>query len=101
MCVTTSTVAMPVSRFDIAEFVGDLFRGTTVSRSLLVTTARSRGARPAVVLALKRLPDRPYRHLSELWKELPEMPDTYDPWADLRADPATSTSNNAQASESD
>jgi hypothetical protein len=52
-------------------------------RSQLLATARSRRARRCLLLRLGGLPNRTYRDLHDRWTELPEIPDTYDPWEDL------------------
>jgi hypothetical protein len=72
-------VGIPVSRFEIAEFIGDLFDGGSLPPARLLAAARSRGARPCLLGVLRRLPNRPYRNLGDLWGELPDIPDVYDP----------------------
>lgn len=72
--------SLPVSRFDIAEFVGDVFGETPVQPALLAYAASTRGALPAVVLQLRRLPDRHYHDLHDLWLALADLPDVFDPW---------------------
>lgn len=71
---------MPVSRFDLTEFLGDAFTEGAVPAAALVRTARQRGARPAVLDALRRLPDRLYARLDEVFDALPTVPDDVDPW---------------------
>ena len=71
---------MTVSRFDIVEFVGDLFDRGPIEPHVLIFTARRRGARPAVLHVLRQLPARPYASLSELLAALPALPDEIDPW---------------------
>lgn len=77
-----TVTGVPVTRFDITEFIGDVFVHGPAHRARLATTAWCRGARPAVVLTLRRLPDHPYRSLTDVWREVPAMPDVYDPWED-------------------
>jgi hypothetical protein len=72
-------LGIPVSRFEIAEFIGDLFDAGSPPPALLLATARSRGARPGLLGVLRQLPNRPYRDLGDLWGELPDIPDVYDP----------------------
>lgn len=77
---------MPVSRFDIGEFVGDLFIGPAVDRAVLVAAARERGARPAVLDVLRRLRRLRYEHLSDLMADLADLPAAFDPWEAAAAD---------------
>jgi hypothetical protein len=69
----------PVSRFEIAECIGDLLDVGPAARAVLLATARRRGAPPGLLLVLNQLPDRTYRDLRDLWLELPDVPDVYDP----------------------
>ena len=78
--MTESLYGMPVTRFEIAELVGDAFRGLTLNRRQLAQVARRRGARSAVLLVLRRLPDHRYASLADLWRALPHIPDVHDPW---------------------
>jgi hypothetical protein len=72
---------MPVTRFEIVEWIGDLLDGRDVRPPMLVATARRRGARRAVLKVLAGVPDQPYGHLSDLWAALPQIPE-FDPWYD-------------------
>jgi hypothetical protein len=69
----------PVSRFEIAEYIGDLLNVGSAPRAVLLAAAQRRGARAGLVLVLRQLPDRIYRDLHDLWQELPDIPDVYDP----------------------
>lgn len=71
---------MPVSRFDLTEFLGDLFADGAVPAVELLRVAQRRGARPAVLNTLRRLPDQHYEHLSDVFAALPALPDDADPW---------------------
>lgn len=72
---------MSVSRFDLTEFVGDAFAHGPVRASALLRLAQARGARPAVLNTLRRLPDRRYAHLDDVFRALPAVPDDLDPWS--------------------
>ena len=76
---------MPVTRFEIVEWIGDLLDGRDVRPRTLVATARQRGARRAVLRVLAALPDQPYDRLSDLWAALPHIPE-FDPWYEDPAD---------------
>ncbi len=69
---------MPATRTEIADHVGAAFGADAVCRDELLAAARASGARGAVLRALERLPDRSYRHLRELWPELPGVPVEHD-----------------------
>lgn len=71
---------MPVSFFDITEFIGDTFKHGAKTPSELADIAARRGARPGVVLTLRRLPDRAYRDVHEVGAALPDLPEDSDPW---------------------
>lgn len=71
---------MPVSQFDISEFLGDLFHGHAVTRKTLIAVARSRGARPAVVDVLRNLRHPAYRHCCDLMADVADLPAAFDPW---------------------
>ena len=75
--------ATPPSRFEIAELIGDLFETGPADRSALLAAARNRSVRPVLRRVLTQLPDRTYHDLRDLWRELPDVPDTYDPWEEL------------------
>jgi hypothetical protein len=70
---------MPVTRFEISELIGDQFV-TPSSRDELISVARRRGARGAVLVVLRRLTDRSYRGLWDVWLEAPVLLDSFDPW---------------------
>ena len=78
--MTESLHGMPVTRFEIVELIGDAFRGPALNRRQLVQVASRRGARSAVLLVLRRLPDLRYASLADLWQALPDIPDVHDPW---------------------
>jgi hypothetical protein len=69
----------PVSRFEIAEYIGDLLDVGPAPPAVLLAAAERRGARPGLLLVLRQLPDRIYRDLHDVWAELPDIPDVYDP----------------------
>lgn len=71
---------MSASHFDISEFVGDVLHGDAVTPATLIDVARERGARPAVVDALRRLRRSDYRHLSDVLADLDDIPADLDPW---------------------
>ena len=71
---------MPVSRFDITEFIGDAFADGPTGAAALVRVAQDRGARPAVLNALRRLPRRSFERLDDVLDALPGLPVDADPW---------------------
>ena len=73
---------MPVSRFDITEFVGDAFADGPIGAATLVRVAQDRGARPAVLNTLRRLPHRSFERLDDLFDALPGLPVDADPWTE-------------------
>ena len=73
---------MPVTRFDITEFVGDAFSEGPIGGGVLVRVARDRGARPAVLDALRGLPRRSFERLDEVFDALPGLPVEADPWTE-------------------
>jgi uncharacterized protein DUF2795 len=95
--VTGSLYGMPITRFEITELIGDALRDEGVSRARLVHIARHRVARSAVLLVLRRLPDRRYRTLGDLWLDLPDVPDVHDPWEDGSAGRAQGSVVNSQS----
>ncbi|WP_243713285.1 DUF2795 domain-containing protein [Actinomadura sp. 6K520] len=62
---------MVVTRLEIAETIDSVFGDGPVSRDQIITAAQNAGARPDVVAALERLPERSFPHLRELWQHLP------------------------------
>jgi hypothetical protein len=71
---------MTVSRFDVTEFIGDAFSSGPVAPGALVRVAERRGARPAVLDVLRRLPGESYARLDDVFDALPRLPDDTDPW---------------------
>jgi hypothetical protein len=69
-----------VSRFDLAEFLGDAFADGAARPTTLLRIARRRGARPAVLNTVRRLPERLYTGLDDVFDALPAVPDDVDPW---------------------
>lgn len=65
---------MPVTRVEIADVVGPALLQRPHAAAELVSAAVAAGARPAVIEALHRLPDRSYADLRSLWPYLLEMP---------------------------
>ena len=70
---------MPVTRYEISELIGDQFV-TPSSRDELISVAQRRGARGAVLVILRRLTDRNYRGLWDIWADAPVLLDSFDPW---------------------
>lgn len=65
---------MTVTRAEIADLVGPaLVQGPRTAEEL-VSAAVAGGARPSVVEALGRLPERHYADLRSLWPHLMGMP---------------------------
>lgn len=63
-----------VTRVEVADEVGDAFPPGGTTKGELVEAARHRRVRPQVVGLLESLPERRYRHLRELWEQLPRVP---------------------------
>lgn len=64
-----------VTRSEIADHVEEAFLGAGASdRVELIEKAERSGARPEVIAALQRLPDKRYSSLRQLWADLPELP---------------------------
>lgn len=66
-----------IERLDIADLVADAFgpRGATTADILEI--ARARGAHPRVLVQLRKLPERRFATMRDLWTYLPdvEVPD--------------------------
>lgn len=61
-----------VTRLEIAEHLAPLFaRGAADRQAMLDAVA---GARPQVGELLRRLPDRSYASLRQVWEHLPQVP---------------------------
>jgi hypothetical protein len=69
----------PLSRAKIAQLIGDRFDAGPATAVELLIAARRKGAHPAILDMLSRLPNRPYRDLHHVWSELSQLPDPYDP----------------------
>jgi hypothetical protein len=68
-------MADPATRTEIADAVHDAFNRPIATRSELLAVAVGNSARPEVITVLEQLPDdRPYRHLRDLWPDLPGLP---------------------------
>lgn len=66
---------MPATRVEIVDSVGSIFVGDPITRDELLYAAVRVGARPAVLKALRLLPERrQFKHVRELWTELPDIP---------------------------
>lgn len=63
-----------VTRTEVVERLGEVFPGAGLGKAELVEEARRRGVRSEVVRLLERLPERRYRHVRELWAEMPDVP---------------------------
>lgn len=78
---------MPVSQFDITEFLGDLLHGQPITRMTLIDAARTRGARPAVLDVIRNLRRPTYRRCSDLMADVAALPRDFDPWQAAALDP--------------
>jgi hypothetical protein len=67
-------VELGTTRSEIVGHVGDAFTGGGVEPAELVAAAQRSGAPAPVVDALRRLPARRYRHVRDLWAEMPDVP---------------------------
>jgi hypothetical protein len=70
---------LPPSHSKIAQLIGDRFDAGPATAVELIIAARIRGAHPAVLDMLSRLPNRPYNDLQHVWSELPQLADSHDP----------------------
>ncbi len=65
---------MPVTRVEIADHVETAFSGEPIHKGELLEAAKASGARREVMRVLKRLPDRDFRELREIWPSVPDLP---------------------------
>lgn len=65
---------MVSNREEIADHIEDAFSGAPVEKAELVAEAMRNGAPQRVFDALDRLPDIPFRALTDLWPHLPALP---------------------------
>lgn len=65
---------MGTTRTEIVDHIADAFEHGGAGRAELVATAERNGAPAPVVDVLRRLPDRRYRHVRDLWNVVPEVP---------------------------
>jgi hypothetical protein len=63
-----------VTRIEVVQELGEAFPGAGLSKGELVEEAHRRGVRSEMVRLLERLPERRYRHVRELWAQVPEVP---------------------------
>jgi hypothetical protein len=63
-----------VTRIQIADLVGDAFGPGGADRAGLVDAATGKRGDPRVLEALRRLPDRRFPTMRDLWRHLPDMP---------------------------
>lgn len=62
------------TRAEIADHVEAAFDYGSASKDELLESARASQARPEVLAALERLPERSYSTLRALWPELEDVP---------------------------
>jgi hypothetical protein len=65
---------LSTTRTEIVEHVEDAFGAGGADRAELVAAAERNAAPQRVLDLLRRLPDRRYRHVRDLWAEVPEVP---------------------------
>ena len=65
---------MVSNREEIADHVERVFTGSPVEKSELLAEAVGNGEPQRVLDALNRLPDVPFRALTDLWPQLPQLP---------------------------
>lgn len=65
---------MVSNREEIAGHIENAFRGAPVEKAELLAEARANGAPSRVLDSLDRLPDIPFRTLTDLWPLLPQLP---------------------------
>jgi Protein of unknown function (DUF2795) len=63
-----------VTRVEVIDHIGEAFAAGPLTRSDLMTAARTVGARPAVIELLGQLPDRKFARPPELWNDLSFVP---------------------------
>lgn len=64
----------PVTRIEIAAAIAAAFGASGVGRADILAAATAHRSRPAVIDTLRRLPERRYVRLNELWDDLDEVP---------------------------
>lgn len=65
----------PVTRTEIHGHVAAAFGSSAVALDDIIEAARNSGARPELIVVLKRLPsDRTYGHLRDLWHHIGDVP---------------------------
>jgi hypothetical protein len=66
---------VPVTRSEVLAAVKGAFDSSGATGAQLVAIAMAADARPTLITALQRVPQRAeFRHIRELWAHLPEMP---------------------------
>lgn len=63
-----------VTRIEVAEAIGEAFEGKPISREELIEQAQRRKVADPLIGLLRSLPNRRYRHVRDLWEDLPEVP---------------------------
>jgi hypothetical protein len=63
-----------VTRVEIAEYLAPLFERGAVDRAAMLAAVAAAGARPEVGELLRRLPDRSFTSLRQVWEHLPQVP---------------------------
>ncbi|WP_204290216.1 DUF2795 domain-containing protein [Micromonospora gifhornensis] len=63
-----------MTRIELLDHVETAFDGGPASRDALLAAAVESNARPDVIALLHRLPDRDFRQLRDLWKEMADVP---------------------------
>lgn len=65
---------MVSNQAEIADHIERAFTGGPVEEAELMAAARAKGVTQRVLDTLNRLPDIPFRNLTDRWPQLPQLP---------------------------
>jgi hypothetical protein len=63
-----------VTRTELANHVQAAFTAGPATRDTMLAYAASSHARPAIITVIQALPDKPYRTMRDLWRDLADLP---------------------------
>jgi hypothetical protein len=66
----------PTTRAELADHIQAAFTTGPATRSDLLAAAIATNARPQAIETLRRLPDKTYTSIRDLWHDLPMYPST-------------------------
>jgi hypothetical protein len=64
----------PTTRTELANHIRAAFTTGPATRSDLLAAAVATNARPQTIDTLRRLPDKTYTSIRDLWPDLPDVP---------------------------